>query len=30
MTYALRHRWWLVLIGVGTAAFVVHGISVIP
>jgi Ca2+/H+ antiporter, TMEM165/GDT1 family len=28
MTYALRHRWWVVLTGVGLAAFVVHGISV--
>ncbi|MEB3023794.1 TMEM165/GDT1 family protein [[Mycobacterium] crassicus] len=28
MSYALRHRWWLVLSGVGIAAFAVHGISV--
>lgn len=28
MTYALRHRWWVVLTGVGIAAFLVHGISV--
>jgi putative Ca2+/H+ antiporter (TMEM165/GDT1 family) len=28
MTYALRHRWWVVLSGVGMAAFLVHGISV--
>jgi putative Ca2+/H+ antiporter (TMEM165/GDT1 family) len=28
MTYALRHRWWVVLTGVGTAAFLVHGLSV--
>lgn len=28
MTYALRHRWWVVLGGVGIAAFAVHGISV--
>ncbi|MGH3849097.1 MAG: TMEM165/GDT1 family protein, partial [Pseudonocardiaceae bacterium] len=28
MTYALRHRWWVVLTGVGVAALVVHGISV--
>jgi Ca2+/H+ antiporter, TMEM165/GDT1 family len=28
MTYALRHRWWVVLSGVGIAAFLVHGISV--
>ncbi|MGD9619158.1 MAG: TMEM165/GDT1 family protein [Mycolicibacterium sp.] len=28
MTYALRHRWWLVLSGVGIAAMVVHGLSV--
>ncbi|HEU4362505.1 MAG TPA: TMEM165/GDT1 family protein [Mycobacterium sp.] len=29
MAYALRHRWWLVLTGVGIAAFGVHGISVV-
>ncbi|MEO6793568.1 MAG: TMEM165/GDT1 family protein [Mycobacterium sp.] len=28
MTYALRHRWWVVLTGVGIAAFAIHGISV--
>ena len=28
MTYALRHRWWVVLTGVGIASFLVHGISV--
>jgi putative Ca2+/H+ antiporter (TMEM165/GDT1 family) len=28
MTYALRHRWWVVLCGVGIAAFLVHGLSV--
>jgi Ca2+/H+ antiporter, TMEM165/GDT1 family len=28
MTYALRHRWWVVLSGVGLASFMVHGISV--
>ncbi|MGV0837662.1 TMEM165/GDT1 family protein [Mycolicibacterium thermoresistibile] len=28
MTYALRHRWWVVLTGVGIAAFLVHGVSV--
>lgn len=28
MTYALRYRWWVVLSGVGIAAFVVHGLSV--
>ncbi len=28
MAYALRHRWWVVLGGVGIAAFVVHGSSV--
>lgn len=28
MTYALRHRWWVVLTGVGIAAFLVHGLSV--
>jgi putative Ca2+/H+ antiporter (TMEM165/GDT1 family) len=28
MTYALRHRWWLVLSGVAIAAFAIHGISV--
>ncbi|MDD7812358.1 TMEM165/GDT1 family protein [Mycobacterium sp. CSUR Q5927] len=28
MTYALRHRWWVVLSGVAIAAFAVHGISV--
>jgi putative Ca2+/H+ antiporter (TMEM165/GDT1 family) len=27
MTYALRHRWWVVLSGVGIAAFLVHGIG---
>ena len=29
MTYALRHRWWVVLTGVGIAAFLVHGLSVL-
>jgi putative Ca2+/H+ antiporter (TMEM165/GDT1 family) len=28
MTYALRHRWWVVLSGVGIASFLVHGLSV--
>ncbi|MEO8813930.1 MAG: TMEM165/GDT1 family protein [Mycobacterium sp.] len=28
MTYALRHRWWVVLGGVGIAALLIHGISV--
>lgn len=28
MTYALRHRWWVILSGVGLAALIVHGISV--
>lgn len=28
MTYALRHRWWVVLSGVALAAFMVHGLSV--
>jgi Ca2+/H+ antiporter, TMEM165/GDT1 family len=28
MTYALRYRWWVVLIGVAIAAFLVHGVSV--
>jgi putative Ca2+/H+ antiporter (TMEM165/GDT1 family) len=28
MTYALRHRWWVVLCGVGIASFMVHGLSV--
>lgn len=28
MAYALRHRWWVVLSGVGIAAFLVHGLSV--
>jgi Ca2+/H+ antiporter, TMEM165/GDT1 family len=28
MTYALRHRWWVVLSGVGIASFMVHGVSV--
>ena len=28
MTYALRHRWWVVLSGVGIASFMVHGLSV--
>ncbi|BCI55799.1 UPF0016 family membrane protein [Mycolicibacterium litorale] len=28
MTYALRHRWWVVLSGVGIAAMIVHGVSV--
>ena len=28
MTYALRHRWWVVLSGVAIAACAVHGISV--
>jgi putative Ca2+/H+ antiporter (TMEM165/GDT1 family) len=28
MTYALRHRWWVVLSGVAVAATLVHGLSV--
>ncbi|OBI78326.1 TMEM165/GDT1 family protein [Mycobacterium sp. E740] len=28
MTYSLRHRWWVVLSGVGIAAMIVHGLSV--
>src|SRR5215469_9592795 len=28
MSYALRYRWWVVLTGVGIAAFMTHGISV--
>lgn len=28
MTYALRHRWWVVLSGVAIAAVLVHGLSV--
>src|SRR6185369_11137138 len=28
MTYALRHRWWVVLSGVGIASLMVHGLSV--
>lgn len=28
MTYALRHRWWVVLSGVAIAALLVHGVSV--
>lgn len=28
MTYALRHRWWVVLSGVGIASMLVHGLSV--
>jgi len=28
MTYALRHRWWVVLSGVAAAALVVHGLAV--
>src|SRR5258705_1016011 len=28
MTYALRHKWWVVLSGVGIASFLVHGLSV--
>jgi putative Ca2+/H+ antiporter (TMEM165/GDT1 family) len=28
MTYALRHKWWVVLAGVGIASFLVHGLSV--
>ncbi|HUM00553.1 MAG TPA: TMEM165/GDT1 family protein [Mycobacterium sp.] len=28
LTYALRHRWWVVLSGVALAAFLVHGLSV--
>jgi putative Ca2+/H+ antiporter (TMEM165/GDT1 family) len=28
MTYALRHRWWVVLSGVAIASFMVHGLSV--
>ncbi len=26
MAYALRHRWWVVLTGVGIAAVAVHGV----
>jgi putative Ca2+/H+ antiporter (TMEM165/GDT1 family) len=29
MTYALRHRWWVVLSGVAIAALLVHGLSVL-
>ena len=28
MTYTLRHRWWVVLSGVGIASVLVHGLSV--
>jgi Ca2+/H+ antiporter, TMEM165/GDT1 family len=28
MTFALRYRWWVVLAGVGIAAFMAHGVSV--
>lgn len=28
LTYSLRYRWWVVLIGVAIASFGVHGISV--
>ncbi len=28
MTFALRHRWWVVLSGIAIAAFLVHGVSV--
>ncbi|HUE32565.1 MAG TPA: TMEM165/GDT1 family protein [Mycobacterium sp.] len=28
MAYALRYRWWVVLAGVGVAAFGAHGVSV--
>jgi Ca2+/H+ antiporter, TMEM165/GDT1 family len=28
MTYALRHRWWVVLSGVAIASLMVHGLSV--
>lgn len=28
ITYSLRHRWWVVLSGVGIAAMLVHGLSV--
>jgi putative Ca2+/H+ antiporter (TMEM165/GDT1 family) len=28
MTYAMRHRWWVVLSGVAIASFLVHGLSV--
>jgi len=28
LTYTLRHRWWLVLTGVGIASLLVHGLSV--
>ena len=28
MTYALRHRWWVVLTGVGISSLLVHGLSV--
>ncbi len=29
LTYSLRHRWWVVLSGVGIASFLVHGLSVL-
>jgi len=29
MAYALRYRWWVVLTGVGVAAFGAHGVSVL-
>jgi putative Ca2+/H+ antiporter (TMEM165/GDT1 family) len=28
MTYALGHRWWVVLTGVGISSLLVHGLSV--
>ena len=28
MTYSLRHRWWVVLSGVGISSMLVHGLSV--
>lgn len=28
MTYALRHRWWVVLSGIAIASMLVHGVSV--
>jgi Ca2+/H+ antiporter, TMEM165/GDT1 family len=28
ITYALRHRWWVVLCGIAVASFTVHGLAV--
>jgi putative Ca2+/H+ antiporter (TMEM165/GDT1 family) len=28
VTYTLRHRWWVVLVGIAVSSLLVHGLSV--